>query len=203
MGSKQWQYSIEPYRSAHRENIMVWLAESTPKAADRKLAEAVWAYLRKADGQSILLARATADRLRTWGIDAEIDEPGRTLKLSDFVHIPIYTRDELLDRNRAENGPQAWIDSTDELILDEVDLACALYTYCFGEPLDNPHGLGLPRTAWRRCMDRFHDAIEGTKRYGLGVNADGGNGTEKQRYMEVPKEIFDGFMGTGFFQRVQ
>jgi hypothetical protein len=147
MHSEHSEFSINPIRHWSIENIVLRLTKTIPETSEPDTVQKVWDFIQDFTGESILGARGYSQELRSLGIRSRLNEEELALELGRSVCIPVYTRDGYFEMCEAKGHSVPLLAPTDELLTDENQLGFALYEYCFGMPLDNPHDPRLVRTA--------------------------------------------------------
>ena len=130
----------------------------------REVSQAVRAYLADRNGRGILSAPVTVELLRAAGVDAWIDVAARELCLGPDLAVDLYSDQEQAASLQAE-GRGGYVQCTEELLVEELDLAYALHMYCFREHVHSPsRGRGSPSVRCASCSRGHPSAFASSRR---------------------------------------
>lgn len=197
MTSEQWEFRTPPQTNPVTPQIIIWLARTRWDRQNEVRVRAVFQYLHDRDGRALLDPFIVAADLRPMGIEALVDLEKNEMRLVELVRIPLscgLDQKKLIERQGKFSG---YAPPTEVPIVDELELAYGLYTYCFRDSLDRPY-LGCAQNM-DFCRKRFEHRLNGDEDFLMGVDLAAGRDSDLRKCEYITEEQFHKLLGTNLF----
>lgn len=201
MMSEQWEFRSPKPNNPTGAEIIIWLARVRWDRQDEDRVQSVFQFLGDRDGRALLDPFIVAAELRLLGIEAAVDLEKNEMRLVDLVRIPLSCGIDQKKMIEQQGKLGGYAPPTEVPIIDELELAIGLYTYCFRDTLKRPY-LGCAQNM-RLCLQRFEHWLSGGEDFLMGADLAAGRNPDLRKCEFITEEQFLKLLGTNLFAPCQ